>query len=174
MQGSKSFSRAALLLAAAVLPFGSVLAGVSTVGVDAGLLNAGQLDVPLNKSAVLKSDRAFTKAMVGNADIADVMPLTNKSLYVLGKRAGTTTLMLYQGSSLISVVDVTVGPDVVSLRRQLGELMPNEKVSVRVSNDSVVLSGVLSSAPAVERAMKIAGDICVYTNGNIILESLES
>jgi pilus assembly protein CpaC len=156
MQGSKSFSRAALLLAAAVLPFGSVLAGVSTVGVDAGLLHAGQLDVPLNKSAVLKSDRAFTKAMVGNADIADVMPLTNKSLYVLGKRAGTTTLMLYQGNSLISVVDVTVGPDVVSLRRQLGELMPNEKVSVRVSNDSVVLSGVLSSAPAVERAMKIA------------------
>jgi ATP-dependent HslUV protease subunit HslV len=32
----------------------------------------------------------------------------------------------------------------------------------------------LSAEDICRRAMKIAGDICVYTNGNIVLESLES
>ncbi|MGH6781376.1 MAG: type II and III secretion system protein family protein, partial [Sphingomonadaceae bacterium] len=80
-----------------------------------------------------------------------------QSLYVLGKKVGTTSLTLYDSrNSLIAVVDVAVGPDVVTLRRQLSELMPNEKIGARMSNDSVVLTGVVSSAPAVDRAKQIA------------------
>ncbi len=158
MQGSKSFARVALLMAATALPLSPIMAsGVRAIGGDAGALHSGQLDVPVNKSQVLRADTPFTKAMIGNPDIADIMPMSNKSLYVLGKKAGTTTLMLYQGSTLTSVVDVTVGPDVVSLRRQLSDLMPNEKIAVRMSNESVVLSGVVSSGPAIDRARQIAG-----------------
>lgn len=158
MQGSKSFARVALLMAATALPLSPIMAsGVQAIGGDAGALHSGQLDVPVNKSQVLRADTPFTKAMIGNPDIADIMPMSNKSLYVLGKKAGTTTLMLYQGSTLTSVVDVTVGPDVVSLRRQLSDLMPNEKIAVRMSNESVVLSGVVSSGPAIDRARQIAG-----------------
>ena len=120
-------------------------------------LRAGQLDVPLNKSQVLTADRPFAKALIGNADIADVLPLTNRSLYVLGKKIGTTSLTLYdKNNNLISVIDVAVGPDVVALRRQLSELMPNEKIGVQMSGDSVVLTGTVSSGPAVDRAKQIA------------------
>ncbi len=119
-------------------------------------LHSGQLDVPVNKSQVLRSGRPFTKALIGSSDIADILPLSNRALYVLGKKVGTTSLTLYDGANLVSVVDVAVGPDVVSLRRQLSELMPNEKISARISNDSVILSGIVSSAPAAERAGAIA------------------
>ncbi|MGN6817670.1 MAG: type II and III secretion system protein family protein [Sphingomonas sp.] len=120
-------------------------------------LRAGQLDVPVNKSQVLTADRPFAKALIGNADIADVLPLTNRSLYVLGKKVGTTSLTLYdKNNNLISVIDVAVGPDVVSLRRQLSELMPGEKIGVQMSGDSVVLTGTVSSGPAIDRAKQIA------------------
>ena len=80
--------------------------------------HAGQLDVPLNKSQVLTVDRPFSKALVGNQEVADILPMTNRSLYVLGKKVGTTSLTLYDSRNmLIAVVDVAVGPDVVTLKR---------------------------------------------------------
>jgi pilus assembly protein CpaC len=125
-------------------------------GSDAGLL-AGQLDVPLNKSQVVTVDRPFSKAMVGNQEIADIVPITNRSLYVLGKKMGTTSLTIYDNNNIvISVVDVAVGPDIVSLRRQMSELIPGENIGARISNDSVVLTGVVSNGPAVDRAMQLA------------------
>lgn len=123
---------------------------------DAGL-HAGQLDVPLNKSQVLTVDRPFAKAMIGSEEIADIMPITNRSLYVLGKKMGTTSLTVYDSANnVISVVDVAVGPDIVSLRRQLSELIPGEAIGAKISNDSVVLTGVVSNGPAIARAVELA------------------
>ncbi len=123
----------------------------------AGSLQPDSVEVPLNKSQVVSAARPFTRALVGSSDIADILPLSDRSLYVLGKKMGTTSVTLYDRSgTVIAVIDVAVGPDVVSLRRQLAELMPNEKISARISNDSVVLSGTVSNAPAIDRAKQIA------------------
>lgn len=119
---------------------------------------AGQLDVPLNKSQTVTLDRPFSRAMIGSEEIADIMPISDRSIYVLGKKMGTTSLTVYdKGGRVITIVDVAVGPDVVTLRRQLGELMPGENISARIANDAVVLSGVVSSAAAAQNAVRIAG-----------------
>jgi pilus assembly protein CpaC len=145
---------AALALSTVLAP--AVLAQGYSTSPDAGLL-AGQLDVPLNKSQVVTVDRPFSKAMVGNQDIADIVPVTNRSLYVLGKKMGTTSLTIYDANNIvISVVDVAVGPDIVSLRRQMAELIPGEQIGARISNEAVVLTGVVSNGPAVDRAMQLA------------------
>ena len=121
-------------------------AQVSAISVAEGV-HAGELAVPVNKSQVIRSDRPYAKALIGNPEIADVLPLTDQSLYVLGKKMGTTSLTLYDRSNmLIAVVDVAVGPDVISLKRQLSELMPGDEVGARISNDSIVLEGIVSSA----------------------------
>ncbi len=128
--------------------------------------HGGQLDVPLNKSQILNVDRNFSRAMIGNDEIADILPMTNRSLYVLGKQMGTTSLTLYDSNNrMISVVDVAVGPDVVSLRRQLEQLIPGEKVGANISNDSIVLTGVVSNAPAVDRAVQLAR---TYAGDNVV------
>src|SRR5687768_595895 len=97
-------------------------AEVRAIATPDSSIHAGQLDVPLNKSQVPRADRPYAKALIGNPEIADVLPLTNRSLYVLGKTIGTTSLTLYDGNkNLIAVVDIVVGPDVITLRRQLAE-----------------------------------------------------
>ncbi|MFA5969234.1 MAG: type II and III secretion system protein family protein [Sphingomonas sp.] len=129
----------------------------SQMMISSDAAHAGQLDVPINKSQVIKADRPFAKALIGNPEIADVLPLTNESLYLLGKTQGTTSLTLYDAhNSLIAVVDVAVGPDILALRHKLAELMPNEKIGVQLSGDSVVLSGTVSSGPAADRAKQVA------------------
>jgi len=129
-------------------------------------LHAGAFAVPLNKSQILTVERSYAQALIGNPAIADLMPLTDRSLYVLGKATGSTNLTLYdRNKTLIAVADLVVEPDVSGLRRQLGDLMPAEKISVRAANESVVLTGVLTSAPAVARAVQIAE---TYAPGKVV------
>jgi pilus assembly protein CpaC len=128
--------------------------------------NAGEIAVPLNKSQVLRSDRPFSRALIGNPEIADVLPLTNSSLHLLGKKMGTTTLTLYDRSNrLIAVMDVVVGPDVTTLKRQLADLMPGDRVGARISNDSIVLDGTVANSIAADRAVQIAE---TYAPGKVV------
>ena len=139
-------------------------AQVSTVSVADGI-HAGEVAVPVNKSQVIRSDRPFARALIGNPDIADILPLSNSSLYVLGKKAGTTSLTLYdRGSNLIAVVDIVVGPDVISLKRQLSQAI-GDQVGASISNDSVVLEGIVSSSVAADRAVQLAES---YAPGKVI------
>ena len=152
---------AALVLA---LP-AAAAAQISTISM-AENVHAGELAVAVNKSQVLRSDRPFAKALIGNPDIADVLPLTDRSLYVLGKKTGTTSLTLYdRRNTLIAVVDVAVGPDVTGLKRQLSELMPDDRVGARIANDSIILEGIVASGPAADRAVQIAE---TYAPGKVI------
>ena len=139
-------------------------AQVSTVSVADGI-HAGEIAVPVNKSQVIRADRPYARALIGNPEIADILPLSNNSLYVLGKKAGTTSLTLYdRGSNLIAVVDVVVGPDVISLKRQLSQSI-GDGVGARISNDSVVLEGIVSSAVAADRAVQLAE---TYAPGKVV------
>ena len=140
-------------------------AQASAITVAEGV-HAGEVAVPVNKSQVIRSDRPYSKALIGNPEIADVLPLTDQSLYVLGKKMGTTSLTLYDRSNmLIAVVDVVVGPDVISLRRQLSELMPVDGIGARISNDSIVLEGIVPDAVAADRAVQLAE---TYAPGKVV------
>ena len=129
-------------------------------------VHAGELDVPVNKSQVIRADRPYAKALIGNPEIADIVPISNTSVYVLGKKAGTTSLTLYdRANRLIAVLDIVVGPDVMTLKRQLSELIPADAISARISNNSVVLEGMVSNAVIADQAVQIAE---TYSPGKVV------
>jgi pilus assembly protein CpaC len=138
---------------------------LAQVSVATGV-GAGELEVPVNKSQVLRVDRPYTKALIGNPDIADIVPISDTSVYVLGKKTGTTSLTLYDGAGrLIAVVDISVGPDVLSLKRQLSEMLPANEISAAMSNDSIVLEGMVRNAVDADRAVQIAE---TYAPGKVV------
>jgi pilus assembly protein CpaC len=151
-----------LLIAAATLTLAAVLMpGPAAAQTNVGAYNdaraGGVMNIAINKSQTLRTDRAVQKAVVGNPDIADVLPVSTSSVYVLGKSIGSTNVSLFDRQGrLIAVVDVVVTPDAQGLKRTLAELMPTEAVGVSISNDAVVLGGVVSSAAAADRAATLA------------------
>lgn len=157
---SPKLGRAAFVatIFAAAMAYPALPEPVMAQSVTMGDTRAGAvMVVPVNKSQVLKLDRAFSKAMVGNPEIADVMPLNANSVYVLGRATGSTNLALYdRGGGLIAVVDVVVGPDVLSLKRQISEVFPGENVKISNSNDSILMEGQVSSPLTAERIMALA------------------
>jgi pilus assembly protein CpaC len=118
---------------------------------------AGELLVPLNKSQVIEVDRSFAEISVGNPEIADVTPLTQEALYVFGKQLGTTSLTITDSrGDVIAIVDVIVSYDIEGLKAKLFELLPGEAVQVRPAADGLILSGRLSNATSLQRALALA------------------
>ena len=115
------------------------------------------INVAVNRAIVLESDRVFAEVSVANPGIADVAALSDRNLYVLGKIPGRTTLtLLGPNGGLITNVDIRVAPDIAEFKERLKEIMPRERIEVRTANDGIVLSGSVTSAPRLARAIELA------------------
>lgn len=119
--------------------------------------NTRQIELPLNRALVLQSASAFAEISVANPDIADVAALSERNLYVLGKTAGTTSLTLLDANGLlITNVSVRVTPDISEFKQRLREILPGEPIAVRTASDGLVLSGQVSDAQTLDRALDLA------------------
>ncbi len=145
---------------------GPVLPATAAAQTSARELHAGTLEVPLNKSQIVTTDRAINKAMIGNASVADVLPLTDRSVYVLGKTMGTTSLTLYDaGGRVLAVMDVAVGPDVNSYQDQVTRLLPGSEIKASISGSSIVLTGLAKDPGEIDRAIQLAR---TYAGDNVV------
>ena len=115
------------------------------------------LSVPMNRAVVVESDQPFSQLSIANPGIADISTLSDKSIYVLGKAPGRTTLtLLGADGQLITNVEVRVTPDIAEFKERLQQILPNQKIDVRTANDGIVLSGTVSSTAKMDRALDLA------------------
>jgi pilus assembly protein CpaC len=115
------------------------------------------LDVPMNRAVVVESDTPFTELSIANPGIADISSLSDRTIYVLGKEPGRTTLTLLAADGrLITNVEVHVTPDMAEFKERLQQILPGENIEVRTANDGIVLSGTVSSIARLDRALDLA------------------
>lgn len=118
-----------------------------------------RLSVVMGRSDTIRVDVPFTEIVVGDPETADVNALTNKTLYVLGRKLGTTNVTLFdENKKLIAVIDVEVTQNLDGIRQALRESLPNAGIRVRSLDGRVLLEGHVSNSPAAEKAMSIAKD----------------
>ncbi len=119
--------------------------------------SAETLDVPMNRAIVVESEQPFAELSIANAGIADISSLSDRTIYVLGKAPGLTTLTLFDGAgNLLANVRVRVSPDVSEFKERLRQILPTEPIEVRTANDGIVLSGTISSSAKMARALELA------------------
>jgi pilus assembly protein CpaC len=87
----------------------------------------------------------------------DVLLLSPNEIYLLGKSVGSTNVVLVDRAGGCTALDVTVGMDVTSVQGVFATLLP-EETGIKVSSayDSLVLTGTVSDATKVDRAVEIA------------------
>ncbi|QFS81865.1 Type II secretion system protein D precursor [Roseivivax sp. THAF40] len=116
-----------------------------------------QLSVAINRALVVESDIPFAEISIANPAIADISSLSDRSIYVLGRAPGTTTMSIFDAEGmLIANVDVRVAADISEFKERLRQILPGEPIEVRTANDGIVLSGTLSSIQALDRALSLA------------------
>jgi pilus assembly protein CpaC len=113
--------------------------------------------VTLHKAETISLTTPFTEALVGNAAVADIVPLTNSSLYIVGKKVGVTRLtLLDEDKRLSGMVDVEVTYDLAVLRTQLKRLSGVKVTSV---NGKILLTGMATDSVAMQQAVLLAEQI---------------
>ena len=117
-----------------------------------------QVQISQGKSQVLETPGSYTDLLVGDPKIADVVAISPHSVYVVGKAPGSTALtILGPGKRLVAVVNVVVGADIESFKSRLHQVLPEERdVSAMPANESLVLSGTVSSPAALQQVVALA------------------
>jgi pilus assembly protein CpaC len=113
--------------------------------------------VAVGKAEDVRLDAGFGDVMVGDADIADVHPMTDRTLSILGKKLGTTRISLYgEGKRLVGVFDVEVAYDTTLLQDELKRRFPEAKLRVTAVNGRIMLTGRAPDGAVLDKAVMIA------------------
>jgi pilus assembly protein CpaC len=120
-------------------------------------LASDNITVLIGRAIVVESAQPFIEVSVASPGVADVSPLSDRSIYIFGKARGATTLtLLGENGALITNVTVKVIPDLAELKARLKAMLPSEPIDVRLAGGGTVLSGVVSGKAKINRAMALA------------------
>lgn len=147
MNGMKK--RIGLLLAAAMLSFGSACA-------------AEPVEVSLNESKYMAAP-GITRLAVGNPAIADVQLLSSGDFLLVGKKAGTTSLIVWSDGGRRTEYTVYVAGNDRGMASAIQDAIGYPKVHVQMIEDRVMLRGKVENQYEHDSALKIAG---LYTGGD--------
>jgi pilus assembly protein CpaC len=118
--------------------------------------NISHIRLTIDKSETFRADAPVAEALIANASIADVVPLTDHTIYVVGKEIGMTRLTLLDADKqLLGIVEIEVSYDIEGLRRELERSVPDGEFRIRTANGRILLGGSVGSAIAVARAVEI-------------------
>ena len=147
MNGMKK--RIGLLFAAAMLSFGSACA-------------AEPVEVSLNESKYMAAP-GITRLAVGNPAIADVQLLSSGDFLLVGKKAGTTSLIVWSDGGRRTEYTVYVAGNDRGMASAIQDAIGYPKVHVQMIEDRVMLRGKVENQYEHDIALKIAG---LYTGGD--------
>jgi pilus assembly protein CpaC len=102
-------------------------------------------------------DKTYSDMVVGNPGVADVFPLTNRSLYIQGNAPGATNVSFYNPEKqLLGTIIVQVRVDFGELQDAIDNAVPSANVKVSNVNNRIRLSGEVRDTVDLGRIMDIA------------------
>jgi pilus assembly protein CpaC len=109
----------------------------------------------VGQSKVLRTRFTLTRISVADPDIADIILISDREIYINGLSPGVTNISLW-GKSRFTSATVTVEADLSLLKEKLHQILPKERIGVESAGDSVVLSGEVSGPLAQSTALALA------------------
>src|SRR5271155_3638433 len=146
----------AVLAAAGMLAVAPAGAQAQQNGAFAGGGQATTVIVTVGKTDDVHTDKSLVDISVGAPEIADVYPLTDHTLSILGKKIGTTRVTVYgENKTPIRIFDVEVSYDISRLATEIARFTGGG-IKVSSINGRIMLSGTASDAGTLDKAMEIA------------------
>src|SRR5689334_11841869 len=122
-----------------------------------GAARTAMVTVVMGKSEDVRTDTSFVDVVVGDPEVADVNPLTDHALSILGKKIGTTRVSVYsEGKKLVGIFDVEVSYDITRLTNELHRRFPGSAIKASTVNGRIMLSGEVADAASLDKAVTIA------------------
>jgi pilus assembly protein CpaC len=144
------------LLAAAVMVALAPAAHAQDKLALADAVHTATVTVTVGKTEDVRTDQGLANITVGDPDVADVNPLTDHSLSILGKKIGTTRVTVYDTDKKpVGIFDVEVAYDISRLAVEI-DRFTGGGIKVASINGRIMLSGSAPDAATLDKAVEIA------------------
>ena len=121
-----------------------------------GAVHTSTVTVTVGKTEDVRIDQNFANITVGDPDIADVSPLTDHSLSILGKKIGTTRVTVYDADHKpVGIFDVEVSYDISRLATEIAHFTGGG-IKISSINGRIMMSGTSPDAATLDKAVEIA------------------
>ena len=127
-----------------------------SVNYDLSTTSVMHINLPVSQAVTVVVSDVVGKVVAADPAIADAQPITDRSIYVVGKAFGTTTVNLYSANGTpVGLLAVEVGADTADMSRSIRAGIPNSKVKVTTVNGRVQLSGSVPDANSMQKVLDI-------------------
>lgn len=147
--------RRTLLVVAALL--GALFPAMAqTVHYDLSTTSVMRINLPASQAVTVTVSKAVGKIVTADPNIADAQPITETSLYLVGKSFGTTTVNLFSDAGApVGLLAVEVGVDTGDIGRSIRDAVPGSSVKVGTVNGRVRLSGTVPDQVAMDKVLQV-------------------
>ena len=114
------------------------------------------VSVSKGASVLVINQTALQRFSMGDPAVAEAVVVSPTEVLVNGKSLGTTTLVLWDNAGTPRLYSVVVTADAVGMERYLHTLLPDERIQVTATGNSVTLSGTVHDRSVADRAVQIA------------------
>jgi len=127
-----------------------------TVTYDLTTTSVMRINLPVSQAVTVVISGPVGKVVAADPTIADAQPITDRSIYVVGRAFGTTTVNLYSAAGTpVGLLAVEVGADTADMQRSIRTAVPTSNVKVRTANGRVALSGTVGDADSMQKVLAI-------------------
>ena len=116
---------------------------------------ATPLSVSINESRYIQ-EAGLSRVVIGNPDIADVQLLSAREFLLIGKKSGSTSLLVWSANGRQEYL-VTVTGDNSGLAAMIEKAINLPGVTVQMVGDKILLRGTVMNQYEKDLALKIAG-----------------
>jgi pilus assembly protein CpaC len=119
--------------------------------------NSHSISMGVGKSVIVDLPRDAAEIVVGNPAIVNAVVRTPRKVYVMGAGQGQTTLFAVDSEGRqFANYEISVGRDVGELGPLLKAALPRSEIIPRTVNETIILTGYVSSPGEAQKAVDIA------------------
>ena len=116
------------------------------------------LQLGLGKSVIVDLPEEASEIYVGDPKVANAIARSARRIYVTATGTGQTSIFaLGPDGQKIAIIEISVGRDINVLVQLLNAALPGNDLRVRTVSDNIILTGSVTSAADMAKALDIAG-----------------
>ena len=113
--------------------------------------------IPLSQSVTIEVNANLGDLVIADNKIADAQPMTDRSLYIIGKGVGTTSINLFSDDKRsLGVIEVEVGVDVDDMATAIRQVAPSSRITIGTVNGKVRLGGRVKDGATLAKILDVA------------------
>jgi pilus assembly protein CpaC len=129
-----------------------------TLQIDMNRGSVQRVALPVSRSVTVNVNQPIGELLIANAEIADAQPITDQTIYIIGKTLGTTTITLFSPEKVpLGLLEIEVGVDVEDISKAIRQVAPEAQVRVGTVNGRVRLSGTVGDSETMEKVLQVVG-----------------